>query len=85
MGEYLVTILKDWGDVVVVEKGLLGIKMFDSIHEKIHELEVLLRDKANDFKKSKVGKALEDAHDNLVHQVAEYVRTAEARLERDKQ
>jgi len=54
--------------------------MFTAIQEKIHELEALLAQQMNRPIVTKAKDALEHAHDNLVHQVAEYVRTAEKRL-----
>jgi hypothetical protein len=50
------------------------------IHQKIHELEVLLAHAMNHAEGVDEKQALEHAHDLLVHQVAEYVRTAEAHL-----
>jgi len=51
------------------------------IHEKIHELESLIASQSNQgsqFEKL----PLEYALDNLQHQVAEYIRTAENRREK---
>jgi hypothetical protein len=47
------------------------------IHQKIHELEVLLAHAMNHAKGVDEKQNLEHAHDILVHQVTEYVRSAE--------
>ena len=51
------------------------------IRKTIHELEVQLANAMNGTSNKKVAQALEKAHDILVHQVAEYVTTAEARAD----
>lgn len=58
---------------------------YQRIHDKIHELEFLLSIQMRTYDLPKQAlDALENAHDNLVHQVAEWVRTAEARLKEQK-
>ena len=54
--------------------------IYPDIHKKIHELEELLASIVNTSDDIEVNTAIEQAHDLLVHQVAEYVRTAESRL-----
>jgi len=57
---------------------------YQNIHSKIHELEALIAQEINAIHKTNLpaAKALENAHDTLVHQVAEWVRTAENKLEK---
>jgi hypothetical protein len=50
---------------------------FQLIHDKIHELEALLAAEMNKANNHRVKQALEKAHDNLCHQVTEWIRTAE--------
>lgn len=54
------------------------------IHDKIHELEVLIAEEINRNQKNhpKAAKHLGYAHDNLCHQVAEWIRTAEQDLKK---
>lgn len=56
---------------------------YQLIHTKIHELEALLSTMMNATANAKVAEALGRAHDNLVHQVAEYVTTAESKTKRE--
>ena len=51
---------------------------YKEIHEVIHQLEALIANEQNKEKKvSAEQTALEIANDNLKHQVAEWIRTAE--------
>lgn len=50
------------------------------IHNSIHMLESQLAEAINSIESPEAKQALAYAHDLLIHQVAEYVRTAEAKL-----
>lgn len=52
---------------------------YGQIHRRIHELEETLANAMNHVESVDEKQALEHAHDILVHQVAEYVRTAESK------
>lgn len=54
---------------------------YKSIHDLIHLLEKEIALTANASTNSREQQALEYAKDNLVHQVAEYIRTAEKQSE----
>ena len=54
--------------------------MYPIIHHTIHMLETQLAEAMNSCSNDEAKQALEHAHNLVVHQVAEYVRTAESRL-----